>query len=237
MKRSSAVLALALAPLLCAACNRNSSSSSGAAAGASATPGASGSPAAAPTGNPTAVLGGADWRQVFAGEPPLQLPFSWAGGQATGMGDDYTMQIADPSQATPQWKRNEAGGGSVYWSATKKAVVVTNINLKQDPTQKSIDLWSKSALIKDLKQTAGPEYMELGPTKAPVLAGAGTCTLSTGEPASLYWFDGHSVSDFAHNLYIVIVAKDAPEADKQVALSVLRGLKYTPKGKPTAKKG
>jgi hypothetical protein len=79
--------------------------------------------------------------------------------------------------------------------------------------------------------------MEIGPTKAPVLAGAGTCNMSTGEPANLYWFDAHSASDFSHDLYIVVVAGDAPEAEKQVALSVLRGVKYTPKAKPTAKKG
>ena len=74
-------------------------------------------------------------------------------------------------------------------------------------------------------------------SKRGVLAGAGTCTLSTGEPSHLYWFDAHSSNDFAHSLYIVIVADAAPEPDKQIALSVLRGLKYTPKAKPTAKKG
>jgi hypothetical protein len=216
--------------VLCAAC-KGSPASGGDSAGASvsaARPGASGAPSAAAMANATAVLGGADWHQVFVGEPPIALP--------TVGGDDYALVTPDPSQGATPWKYGAVGGGGVYWSPTKKAVVVTNINLKIEPKQKTVDLWSKSALIKDLKPTAGPEVIELGPTKAPVLAGAGTCSMSTGEPADMYWYDGHSALDFAHTLIIVIVAKAAPEAEKQVALSVLRGLKYTAKAKPTFKK-
>lgn len=233
--------------LLLSACGSKGSggaSSSSASAASSAAPAKSGKPSAsaaasssaAPAGGGIETLGGPDWKAVFAGAPPVKLEVIYGGGRGDGMSDDYTIHSPDPARAKSPWKYNAAGGGGVNWSPSGKGVLVTNINLKMSPTQKTIDLWSKSALIKDLKHTSGPEVLELGPGKAPVLAGAGTCTMKGGESADVYWFDGYSTGDFAHDLSIVIIAKDAPAEEKEVALSILRGFEYTAKAKPIYKK-
>jgi hypothetical protein len=216
-------------------------SASAAAKAASSAPTASAKPSASASSAPASgggieTIGGADWKAVFAGAPPETLPFILGGGRGDGMTDDYTLHSPDPARAKSPWKYNAAGGGGVNWSPSGKAILVTNINLKTSPTRSTIDLWSKSALIKDLKHTAGPEVVELGPSHAPVLAGAGTCKLKGGEDADVIWFDGYSTGDFAHDLSIVIVAKDAPAEEKQVALSILRGFEYTAKAKPVYKK-
>jgi hypothetical protein len=72
--------------------------------------------------------------------------------------------------------------------------------------------------------------------KAVAKAGAGTCKLKTGEPADFYWWDVYSAGDFSHQLMMVVVAKDAPDDEKKVALSILRQVAYTPKAKPHYKK-
>jgi hypothetical protein len=56
-----------------------------------------------------------------------------------------------------------------------------------------------------------------------------------GKAADVYRFDSYSIGDFAHELSVVIVAKDAPAEEKQVALSILSGFEYTAKAKPTYK--
>jgi hypothetical protein len=76
----------------------------------------------------------------------------------------------------------------------------------------------------------------VGPSKALANTGAGTCKLKSGEEANFYWWDVYSPGDFAHELRIVVVAKDAPEEDKKVALSMLRQVAYTDKAKPHFKK-
>ncbi len=200
---------------------------------ASGTAAASASAAAPAGGADLAVLGGPDWKQAFVGAPPIELPMSHGGGQGSGVADDYTRQTAHAKD----WKFNAAGGGGVYWGASKKAFMISNINLKQDPTQKTVDLWIKSGLVKDVKHTGGPEVAEIGPNKALGLTGAGTCTLKDGEAADFYWHDLYSPGDFAHELSIVVVAKDAPEDEKKVALTLLRQIKYTDKAKPYYKKG
>lgn len=199
---------------------------------ASATPSSSAS-AAAPAGADLSVLGGSDFKAVFAGEPPMKLKESSGGGQGTGMADDYTRKTTHPADL---WKYNAAGGGGIFWAPSKKAVAVSNINLKRDADQKAIDTWIKSALVTDVKHTAGPEVLEVGPEKALAGAGAGTCKMKGGEEASFYWWDLYSAGDFAHELMIVVVAKDAPEDEKKVALSILRQVAYTPKAKPHFKK-
>lgn len=199
---------------------------------ASATPSAA--PSAAPAaGADLAVLGGADWKAPFAGDPPMKLPESLGGGQGTGMADDYTRKTASPE---PPWKYNAAGGGGVYWAPSKKAVMVNNINLKADATTKTVDTWIKSALVSDVKHLGEGEIIEVGPDKIPLKAGAGTAKMKGGEAADFYWWDMYSTGDFSHTLTIVIVAKDAPEEDKKVALSTLRQVAYTPKAKPHYKK-
>jgi len=237
MKRTMTV-GLLLSLLLTAACNRPSDSGSGAAevtsakaAGSAASAGGAGA-----TRPATSTLGVADWHLVFMGDPPLTLPASYGGGQASGVADDYTYHLADPAQAPAPWKYGAVGGGGINWSPSRKAVVVTNINLKQDPTIKSVELWIKSALVKDVKHVGGPEILAIGPTKALVLTGAGTCTLKEGGAADFYWHDFYSPGDFAHSLTIVVVGKDAPEPEKEVAVTVLRQGKYTPKAKPHYKK-
>ncbi len=201
------------------------------AAGASAA--ASSSASAPAAGADLSVLGGSDVAAVFAGEPPMKLGESSGGGAGTGMADDFTRKTTHPADL---WKFNAAGGGGVFWAPSKKAVGVSNINLKRDADQKAIDTWIKSALVSDVKHTSGPEVREVGPTKALANTGAGTCKLKGGEEASFYWWDLYSPGDFAHDLMIVIVAKDAPDDDKKVALSILRQVAYTPKAKPYFKK-
>lgn len=196
---------------------------------ASATSSASAAPAA---GADLSVLGGPDFHAVFTGPAPVKLKESLGGGQGSGTADDYTRRTGYPET----WKYNAAGGGGVYWAPSGKAVAVGNYNLKRDADAKAIDLWIKSALVTDVKQTAGPEVVEVGEKKALANTGAGTCKLKTGEPADFYWWDIYSPGDFAHDLMIVVVAKDAPEEDKKVALSILRQVEYTPKAKPYFKK-
>jgi hypothetical protein len=162
----------------------------------------------------------------------MTLKESWGGGQGSGTSDDYTHKTGYPEM----WKFNAAGGGGVYWAPSGKAIAVSNVNLKRNADKQAIDLWIKSALVTDVKQTAGPEVVEVGATKALAGAGAGTCKLKTGEAADFYWRDVYSPGDFAHDLMIVVVAKDAPEDDKKVALSILRQVEYTPKAKPYFKK-
>ena len=212
-----------------------SASPSGKPAGSGAASGSpSGTPSAAPAaGADLAVLGGADWKAPFAGEPPTKLPESMGGGQGTGMADDYTHKT---THADPPWKYNAAGGGGVYWSPTKKAVAVNNINLKMDATTKAVDTWIKSALVSDVKHLGEGEIIEVGPNKIPLKAGAGTAKMKGGEAADFYWWDLYSTGDFSHVLQIVVVAKDAPEEEKKVALSIVRQVSYTPKAKPHYKK-
>lgn len=224
---------LALA-LLVTACSKGDDKQAGATSTASAK--ASAQPTASATaaaGGDLSVLGGADWKAVFAGAPPMKLNESMGGGQGSGVADDYTVKS---SSADPPWKYNAAGGGGVYWAPSKKAVAVTNVNLKQDATQKTVDLWIKSALVTEVKHVGEPELIEVGPDKIVLKAGAGTCKLKTGEPADFYWWDVYSDGDFSHQLMMVVVAKDAPDEDKKVALSILRQVTYTPKAKPHYKK-
>lgn len=204
----------------------------GSTATSSAAAPASGAPAAAPATD-LAVLGGADWKAVFAGAPPQTLQTSSGGGQGTGMADDYTTKTPHPD---PPWKYGAAGGGGVFKAPSKKAFAVSNINLKLDASPKAVDTWIKSALVKDVKHTGEPAILEIGPDKTVAKTGAGTCKLQGGEDADFYWWDIYSSGDFAHNLMIVIVAKDAPEEDKKVALSILRQVSFTPKAKPHYKK-
>ncbi len=192
----------------------------------------SAAPSAAPASD-LSVLGGADWKAVFAGAPPTTLQTSSGGGQGSGVTDDYTTKTPHPD---PPWKFGAAGGGGVYKAPSKKAFAVSNINLKLDATPKAVDTWIKSALVKDVKHTGEPAILEVGPEKAVAKTGAGTCKLQGGEDADFYWWDLYSSGDFAHNLMIVIVAKDAPEEDKKVALSILRQVSFTPKAKPHYKK-
>jgi hypothetical protein len=210
------------------------SASATAAAAPPPTASATASAAEAPPAIDLAVLGGADWKAVFTGAPPMELKGSLGGGQGSGVADDYTVKT---SHADPPWKYNAAGGGGVYWSPTKKAVAVNDINLKLDATPKTVDLWIKSALVSDVKHVGEPEIIEVGPEKAVVKAGAGTCKLKTGEEADFYWWDIYSTGDFSHQLMMVVVAKDAPEEEKKVALSILRQVAFTPKAKPHYKKG
>jgi hypothetical protein len=175
------------------------------------------------------VLGGADWKAAFAGAPPMQLGWSSGGGQGSGVVDDYTHKTA---HADPPWKYNAAGGGGVYWSPTKKAIAVNNIHLQLDATPKAVDTWIKSALVSDVKHTGEPEVLKVGPKEIPLKAGAGTAKMKGGEAADFYWWDLYSKGDFSHVLTIVVVAKDAPEEEKKVALSILRQVEYTPKAKP-----
>ncbi len=149
------------------------------------------------------------------------------------MADDYTHKT---THADPPWKYNAAGGGGVYWSPTKKAVAVNNINLKMDATTKAVDTWIKSALVSDVKHLGEGEIIEVGPNKIPLKAGAGTAKMKGGEAADFYWWDLYSTGDFSHVLQIVVVAKDAPEEEKKVALSIVRQVSYTPKAKPHYKK-
>ncbi len=246
---------LALSVLLCLplaglACNNPSA---GGTASASAAPKSSSAPAAAKgsgsasaasaSGAPSAaapapgadlsVLGGKDFKAVFVGEPPIKLKGSLGGGAGTGMADDHTRETSHPDDL---WKFNAAGGGGVFWGPSGKAVAVNNINIKRDADQKAIDTWIKSALVTDVKHTNGPEVNEVGATKALANTGAGTCKLKTGEEADFYWWDVYSPGDFAHELMIVVVAKDAPEEDKKVALSILRQVAYTARAKPHFKK-
>jgi len=224
--------------LLAAACSSKGSDSE-ASSKASAKPHETSAPTASSTASAAApaddlgVLGGADWKAVFVGAPPMKLPESSGGGQGTGMADDYTVKS---SHADPPWKYNNAGGGGVYWAPSKKAVAVTNINLKRDADQKAVDTWIKSALVTAVKHTGEPELLEVGPDKAVAKTGAGTCKMKGGEDADFYWWDVYSEGDFSHQLMMVIVAKDAPDEDKKVALSILRQVSYTAKLKPHYKK-
>lgn len=211
----------------------SSAQSSAASAKASATTGATSATSAATAAGGLEVLGGSDWHAVFVGDPPVKVGESMGGGQGSGVTDDYTTKTP---HADPPWKFNAAGGGGVYWAPSKKAVAVSNVNLKRDADEKAVDTWIKSALVTEVKHTTKPEIVEIGPTKAVAKAGAGTCKLKGGEEASFYWWDIYSEGDFSHNLMIVIVAKDAPEEDKKVALSILRQVSFTPKAKPHYKK-
>ena len=58
---------------------------------------ATASAAAVPAGPPTAVLGGADWKAVFTGAPPMKLATLSSGGQGTGVADDLTRTMAYPT--------------------------------------------------------------------------------------------------------------------------------------------
>jgi hypothetical protein len=221
----------------CSSSSGASSSASAAASGdkprATASATATASQAATPAADDLSVLGGPDWKAVFAGAAPMKLGESMGGGQGTGMADDYTVKT---THADPPWKYNAAGGGGVYWAPSKKAVAVSNINLKRDADQKAVDTWIKSALVTDVKHTGGPEIIEIGADKAVAKAGAGTCKMKGGEEASFYWWDVYSEGDFSHQLMMVVVAKDAPADDKKVALSILRQVSYTAKLKPHYKK-
>ena len=155
------------------------------------------------------------------------------GGQGSGVADDYTTKTPHPD---PPWNYGAAGGGGVFKAPSKKAFAVSNINLKLDATPKAVDTWIKSALVKDVKHIGEPTILEIGPDKAVAKTGAGSCKLQGGEDADFYWWDIYSSGDFAHKLMIVIVAKDAPEDDKKVALSILRQVSFTPKAKPHYKK-
>lgn len=217
-----------------AAASSTSSSAPAGAKSAAASASATASAAAAPAGAvDLGVLAGGDLKVVLTGEPPMALRESMGGGRGSGVVDDYTRKTSHPADL---WKYNAAGGGGVFWAPSKKAVAVSNINLKLNADQKSVDLWIKSALVTEVKHTAGPEVNEVGPTKALANTGAGTCKLKTGEDADFYWWDLYSPGDFAHELLIVIVAKDAPDEDKKVALSMLRQVAYTEKAKPHFKK-
>jgi hypothetical protein len=207
----------------------SSSAASGAGSGAAA--GKSGTSSA--DSSDLSVLGGSNWTAVFAGAAPMKLNESMGGGQGSGMADDYTVRS---THASPPWKYNAAGGGGVYWAPSKKAVAVTNINLKRDADQKTVDLWIKSGLVTDVKHVGEPELVEVGADKIVLKAGAGTCKLKEGDPADFYWWDVYSEGDFSHELMMVVVAKGAPEEDKKVALSILRQVSYTPKAKPHYKK-
>jgi hypothetical protein len=224
--------------LLLAACGKSDSGSSSGGASAkgsgshAASTGTSGA-SAAPAEGDLSVLGGANWKSVFAGAAPTKLNESMGGGQGSGVADDYTVKS---THASPPWKYNAAGGGGVYWAPSKKAVAVSNINLKRDADQQAVDTWIKSALVTEVKHTGGPEIVEVGADKAALKAGAGTCKLKTGEAADFYWWDIYSEGDFSHQLMMVVVAKDAPDDEKKVALSILRQISYTPKAKPHYKK-
>ena len=208
-----------------------SNKSSAPAASSSATgPASAAAPAA---GNDLALIGGADWKAVFVGAPPTALTESFSGGQGTGMADDYTIKSTHPA---PPWKFNNAGGGGVYWAPSKKAVAVDNINLKMDATTKAVDTWIKSALVSDVKHLSEGEVIDVGPDKIPLKAGHGTAKMKSGEVADFYWWDIYSTGDFSHKLRMVIIAKEAPDEDKKVALSILRQITFTPKAKPHYKK-
>jgi hypothetical protein len=233
MGRHAHVLPWLALVLLVAACQ---GSGGGKASPSSSARAAAGGPSGAATGTAAgdgAVLGGADWKAVFAGAPPVKLSESLGGGQGTGMADDYTVKS---SHAAPPWKFNAAGGGGIYWSPSKKAAAVSNINLKRDADPAAVDTWIKSALVTDVKHIGAPELIEVGPDKAVAKAGAGTCKLKGGEAADFYWWDVYSEGDFAHQLMMVVVAKDAPDDEKKVALSILRQVSYTPKAKLHYKK-
>jgi hypothetical protein len=240
------LLALPLAGLGCNNASPGGGASASAAPKASSAPAAKASGSAAPAaasaassaaapaaGADLSVLGGKDFKAVFAGEAPMKLKGSMGGGAGTGMADDYTRETSHPADL---WKFNAAGGGGVFWGPSGKAVAINNINIKRDADQKAVDTWIKSALVTDVKHTNGPEVNEVGPTKALANTGAGTCKLKTGEQADFYWWDVYSPGDFAHELMIVIIAKDAPAEDKKVALSILRQVAYTAKAKPHFKK-
>jgi len=214
-----------------ASSSKPASNKSSAPAASSATAPAS---AAAPVaGNDLALIGGADWKAVFVGAPPSELKESFGGGQGTGMADDYTVKT---SHADPPWKFNNAGGGGVYWAPSKKAVAVDNVNLKMDATTKAVDTWIKSALVSEVKHLSEGEVIDVGPNKIPLKAGYGTAKMKGGEAADFYWWDVYSTGDFSHHLMMVIIAKDAPDEDKKVALSILRQVTFTPKAKPHYKK-
>lgn len=216
------------------AADKHGSSSAKASASGAPSAAGSGSASAGDSGS-TAVLGGSDWKAVFVGAPPMTLSTSLGGGQSTGMSDDYTRKNVI-TKKIEGWTGNDAGGGDIGWSPTKKAIAISNYNLKTDPGPKNIDTWIKSGLVKDVKHTAGPELLEVGPGKVLALAGAGTCTLKEGDPADFYWYDTYCAGDFAHDLVIVVVAKSAPEADKKAALSALRTVEQLEKCKPHYKK-
>lgn len=184
---------------------------------ASAAPSASAS--AAPISE-VSVIGGADWKAVFAGTAPTALGEAW-------LGEVY--KVGDPSKL---WKQGAITGGTIYWAPSKKAVAIDNVNSATDADTKSVDTWIKSGLVSDVKHTSGPEVIEVGPHKATAKAGAGTCKMKTGEEADFYWWDLHSVGESTHTLKIVVIAKDAPEEDKKIGLSVLRQIEPTKKAKP-----
>lgn len=208
---------------------------SSAATTAIATASAASSAAAAPAAADLAVLGGADWKAVFAGAPPMTIQTSLSGGQASGVADDHTRKNASAS-GIEGFKGNQAGGGDIAWSPSKKVVVIANYNIKLDPNEKTVDTWIKSALVKDVKHTAAPELVEVGEKKGLARAGAGTATLKEGDAADFYWYDTHCVGDFSHTLTIVLVSKTAPDDEKKAALSVLRTFENLEKCKPHYKK-
>jgi hypothetical protein len=199
----------------------------------SATASATATAAAAAPGIET--FGGKDWKAVYQGEPLMELTKSRGGGQGTGMADDHTF-IVGTARGQEGWKYGAINRGGIHWSASKKIAIVENYNIKMDPQQKTIDTWIKSALVKDVKHTAGPEVIEVGPKKGLALAGAGTCAMKDGSAADFYWRDLYSAGDFSHKLAIFVVSKDAPEEEKKVALSALRDLEFTDKLKPHYKK-
>lgn len=212
-----------------AATNAPATSAAVSAGSASAAGAPSAQAPSAPEG--TAVLGGPDWKAVFVGAPPMELPPILGGGQ--GRDNDHTRETGHAGKI---WKYAMLTGGGVYWAPSKKALAIhTNPNL--DTTAKTLDLWMKSGSVKDVKHSAGPEVNEIGPNKVLALTGAGTCALKGGEAADFYWYDLYSPGDDGHSLDVVIVAKDAPEDEKQVALTLLRQVKLTPRAKPYYKKG
>lgn len=193
------------------------SATAAATAATSAAPSASAS--AAPVSD-IATLGGADWKAVFAGAAPTPLGEAWLG------------EVYKVGDASKLWKQGAINGGTIYWAPSKKAVAIDNVNSATDADPKAVDTWIKSGLVTDVKHTSGPEVIEVGPHKATAKAGAGTCKMKGGEEADFYWWDLHSVGESTHTLMIVVVAKDAPEEDKKIALSVLRQIEPTPKAKP-----
>ena len=214
--------------------DKHAASSSPPAKASTATPSTSASSATAPGGG-TSVLGGPDWKAVFVGAPSVKLITSLGGGQQTGMTDDQTRRNVSVSQIQG-WKGNQAGGGDVSFSPSKKAIAISNYNIKIDPNAKTVDTWIKSALVKDVKHTGGPEVIEVGNTKVAALAGTGTCTLKDGDAADFYWYDTDCIGDGTHEMLIVVVGKTAPEDEKNVALSAIRTVENLERCKPHYKK-
>ena len=130
MRRMIGCAVLLVITAACGSKGDGGASSASAKSGASAAPAKSAKPAssAALAGSATAApaagggveaLGGADWKAVFTGAPPVKLEVSLGGGRGDGMTDDYTRHSADPNRAKSPWVFNAAGGGGINWSPSK----------------------------------------------------------------------------------------------------------------------